>query len=266
MTYRALLSIAIKASIAAGKEIIAIYERDFQVEYKADQSPLTEADKNANGVIVTLLKETKIPIISEEIKNIDFSERKNWNQCWVVDPLDGTKEFVKKNGEFTVNIALVENGIPVLGVVYAPILKKIYFAAKGLGSYSFIVPSLNSVFDLDECLQTAQKLEGSNLPEIYTIVASRSHLSKETEDFISDCKEKYGDVVMVSKGSSLKLCMVAEGVANVYPRIAPTMEWDTAAAHAVAKYAGCYVTDFETKEELIYNKENLLNPYFIVGR
>lgn len=261
-----LLNTAIEAAYLGGIEILKIYNQDFEVETKSDNSPLTLADKNANAEIIKILKQTNIPIISEEIKAMDFSERKNWNKCWIVDPLDGTKEFIKKNGEFTVNIALTENGVPTLGVVLVPVIGKLYFAEKGLGSYSLTLGGSPDTLDYQELKENAQELSSAKTPEKFTIVASRSHLSTETEAFINQCKEKYGEVETVSKGSSIKLCLVAEGKANVYPRIAPTMEWDTAAAHAVAKYAGCEVIDFETREELKYNKENLLNPYFIVQR
>lgn len=260
------LNIAIEAAYLAGIEILKIYEKDFEVEVKNDNSPLTEADKNGNAAIIKLLNTTNIPVISEEIKAMDYSERQNWDQCWIVDPLDGTKEFIKKNGEFTVNIALVENGIPLMGVVYVPVSRKLYFGEKEIGSFSVVLSENPETLDWQELKKNAESLGDANLPEVYTIVASRSHLSPETQEFIDQCKEKHGEIETVSKGSSIKLCLVAEGKANVYPRIAPTMEWDTAAAHAVAKYAGCEVFDYNTHEELKYNKENLLNPYFIVQR
>lgn len=254
---------AIKASIEAGEAIMKIYEKDFTVDYKSDESPLTVADSEANGVIVDFLSKTNIPIISEEIKQLPYEQRKDWKKCWMVDPLDGTKEFIKKNGEFTVNIALVENGLPVFGVVYLPVMKILYFGAEGMGSFRY---DLNEAeVDFDNLAEASSKLPAAQRPEKFTIVASRSHMSPETESFINECKDKYGEVEMVSKGSSIKLCLVAEGAAHVYPRVAPTMEWDTAAAHAVAKFAGCSVTDFYNKTELVYNKENLLNPYFLVA-
>lgn len=260
------LNIAIQAAYQAGIEILKVYEKDFEVEIKGDNSPLTEADRNGNAEIIKFLDTTGIPVISEEIKAMDYAERKNWSKCWIVDPLDGTKEFIKKNGEFTVNIALVENGVPVLGVVYVPVSRKLYFADKEIGSFSVVLSENPNSLDWQELKNHAEELKGAKTPDIFTIVASRSHLSPETEEFINRCKEEHGEIETVSKGSSIKLCLVAEGKANVYPRIAPTMEWDTAAAHAVAKYAGCQVLDFNTREELNYNKENLLNPYFIVQR
>lgn len=258
------LVLAIKAAIAAGEGIMRIYKEDFNVDFKEDKSPLTEADRLADEIIHTILS-NQYPIISEETKALPFEVRKRWNQCWLVDPLDGTKEFVKRNGEFTVNIAFIEDGIPKLGVVYLPVTQMMYFGSVETGSYVSNISALREG-DFNDIINNAQSLSDVNLPEIYTIVASRSHMSAETENFINECKNKFGEIELISKGSSIKLCLVAEGKANVYPRLAPTMEWDTAAAHAVAKYAGCTVLNFNTGEELSYNKENLLNPHFIVSR
>lgn len=260
------LQTAIRAALKAGEEILAVYEKDFSVETKDDCSPLTEADKRSNEVILEILKPTGVPVISEEIKNTDYARRSRWCLCWLVDPLDGTKEFIKRNGEFTVNIALIRNGLPILGVVYLPVTKKLYFASEDMGSFLLNFNENDSVSDLSTILDNADKLPVEPLPDVYTIVASRSHLSKDTEAFIDSCKKEYGNVALVSRGSSLKLCMVAEGQAHVYPRLAPTMEWDTAAAHAVARFAGCHVLDFTTRKELKYNKADFLNPYFIVLR
>lgn len=259
------LNTAVITAVQAGKAIMEIYKKDFSVEYKDDKSPLTEADRISNAIICENLKDT-YPIISEENKLIDYAERKDWDTCWLIDPIDGTKEFIKKNGEFTVNIALIENGTPILGVVYLPAKNILYFASEELGSFKYELKEHHTLPDLETLMSTSHKLAGENLPEKFTIVASRSHMSPETEKFIEECEQKYGAVELISTGSSIKLCLVAEGSAHVYPRIAPTMEWDTAAAHAVAKFAGCRVLDFEKQTELVYNKENLLNPYFIVKR
>src|SRR5690606_7028434 len=199
-------------------------------EYKDDKSPLTEADRVSNEIICNHLQNT-FPIISEENKRIDYEERKNWASCWLIDPIDGTKEFIKKNGELTVNIALIENEAPVLGVVYLPAKQILYCAEQTLGSYKYELGENAELPEFDILIEKSQKLAGENLPRKYTIVASRSHMSPETEEFINDSKKKYGEVELISKGSSIKLCLVAEGSAHVYPRIAPTMEWDTAAAH-----------------------------------
>lgn len=256
---------AINAAVDAGKEIMKIYQKDFVVEFKEDQSPLTEADKESNRIIGQYLHGT-FPIISEENKLTDYEVRKNWDTYWLIDPIDGTKEFVKKNGEFTVNIALIKGGTPILGVVYLPAKRVLYFAAEGMGSYRYSLDEKASVPELQDLIGLSASLDEAQLPEQYTIVASRSHMSADTESFIERCKHQHGDVQLISQGSSIKLCLVAEGSAHVYPRLAPTMEWDTAAAHAVAKYAGCQVLNFDTNEALMYNKENLLNPHFIVLR
>jgi 3'(2'), 5'-bisphosphate nucleotidase len=235
-------------AIEAGKVIMEIYKRDFSVEYKEDNSPLTEADLASNKVIVEALEKFNIPILSEEEKAIEYSDRKDWKYYWCIDPIDGTKEFIKKNGEFTVNIALIHRDIPVLGVVYAPVLEDMYIAKKGEGAY-----------------KNAQKLplKINSTPEAkLKVVASKSHLSIETQKFIDNLDTE--EIEQVSKGSSLKLCMVAEGEADIYPRLAPTMEWDTAAAHAIVLEAGKSVVQFETREPIVYNKKNLLNPWFIV--
>lgn len=262
---RDLLQIAVSAAIEAGEKILEIYSQDFTVETKADNSPLTMADRASHEVIKDYLKETNLPVLSEEGKQMSFDERKQWDTFWLVDPLDGTKEFIKKNGEFTVNIALIKKGAPVLGVVYVPVTGVVYFGFEEGGSYSFNVnkPERKSV---SEMIKGATKLPETVSTDAYTIVASRSHSTAETESFIEDKKKIHGEVNLVSAGSSLKLCLVAEGKAQVYPRLAPTMEWDTAAGHAVAKYAYCKVFDFKTNEELRYNKENLLNPWFVVER
>lgn len=258
------LNVAIKAAIAAGDVILKIYEDDIAVRYKADESPLTKADYDSNVIIKNLLG-NQFPILSEEDKTLPYVEREKWNIFWLIDPLDGTKEFIKKNGEFTVNIALIKDGEPVLGVVFAPALNLLYFACEGLGSYKYDKPL--KIADLPESkdlIKESLRLYNSPLPNIYTIVASRSHVSAETEAFITKCKLEFGEIELLNKGSSIKLCLVAEGKANIYPRIAPTMEWDTAAAHAVAKFAGCEVLDFYKRTELVYNKKDLLNPFFIV--
>jgi 3'(2'), 5'-bisphosphate nucleotidase len=257
-----LMEIAVKAAYEAGQKILEVYSRDFSVETKDDKSPLTEADKASHNEIKMHLTPTMIPILSEEGKQMTFDERKNWQQFWLVDPLDGTKEFIKKNGEFTVNIALVKNGIPVGGVVYVPVKKEMYFGYEGAGSFIFTVSEDS---DIISQMHHSAMLPSTNT-NVYSIVASRSHNSPETELFIEEKKKHFGEVSIVSSGSSIKLCLVAEGKANVYPRLAPTMEWDTAAGHAVAKYAGCRVYQYETGHELEYNKENLLNPWFVVER
>ncbi len=233
---------------------------DFEVEAKGDDSPLTKADVASHEIIMSFLNGTDIPVLSEEGKDMPYEERKNWKQLWIVDPIDGTKEFIKRNGEFTVNIALVEEQVPVLGVIYVPALKQLYFAAREIGSYKIDAAPGDAVAGL---LEKAAKLPTTNSKH-FTVVASKSHLSPETEEYIDALKKEHGEIKTLSKGSSLKLCMVAEGQADCYPRFAPTMEWDTAAGQALCMYAGKTVLDWETKEEMLYNRKNLLNNWFLV--
>ncbi|CAG5085461.1 3'(2'),5'-bisphosphate nucleotidase CysQ [Parvicella tangerina] len=246
-----LLEIAKEAALAGGKEILEVYNGEIKVDMKEDKSPLTEADKNAHNAIVKFLDKTGIPVLSEEGKSILHDIRKNWKRLWIVDPLDGTKEFIKRNGEFTVNIALIENGLPVMGVIYVPVKEVLYFGMEGLGSFK------------SEKGQTV-KLPQPKQGERFVAVGSRSHMSEETENYFNELKEQHGEIDVVSMGSSLKICLVAEGVADVYPRFAPTMEWDTAAGHAIAKFAGKTLIDYKTKEEMRYNRYELLNNWFIV--
>ncbi|WP_462252997.1 3'(2'),5'-bisphosphate nucleotidase CysQ [Ekhidna sp.] len=246
-----LLEIAKEAALAAGEDILEIYESgDFSIEAKSDDSPLTMADKAAHNRIVSFLEKTEIPILSEEGKDVSFDERSKWEYFWMVDPLDGTKEFIKKNGEFTVNIALIHNGESILGVVYPPVIDEMYWAIKGKGAY------MQKADDVSELSTTKKPLNESGIK----VVASRSHMSPETETYV----EGLNNPSIVSKGSSLKFLLIASGEADVYPRLGPTMEWDTAAAHAIVNEAGGNVVLEDGKTPLSYNKENLLNPYFIV--
>ena len=278
-----MMGIAIRAALDAGREILKIYEMDFEVEFKADESPLTSADKAAHYIIVSALGNTPYPVLSEESSEIDFSMRKEWGIYWLVDPLDGTKEFIKKNGEFTVNIALIKEGWPVMGVVYAPVLDTLYCGlvadSSELGAWKAVGCSGKSI---DELKGSSIRLEiGNRQSEIANlkIVASKSHCSEETVAFIDQLEAEFGASERVSMGSSLKLCLVAENQADIYPRIAPTMEWDTAAAHAVVRAAGGEVYEYDPSlaatsymlspkskqlRPLRYNKENLLNPFFVV--
>lgn len=248
-----LVNIAIDAAVAAGKEILAVYNsNDYQVESKSDHTPLTKADRISHRIIVQSLRETEIPILSEEGAAIPYEKRKDWDPYWLIDPLDGTKEFINRNGEFTVNIALVSKGQPVLGVIYVPICKTLYWGEQSKGSWRQIGDS------------KAESLPLDFQEKPYRVIASRSHLSEETEDFINKLRVLYPALEMSSSGSSLKLCRVAEGYADAYPRFAPTMEWDTAAAEAVCRAAGCSVIAVESRNPLRYNKPDLLNPWFLV--
>ena len=259
-----ILKTIITASIKAGEEILKVYNTNFEVEYKEDESPLTLADKNANDVIMSFLIDTGIPVLSEEGRNIAYDERKNWDELWIVDPLDGTKEFVKRNDEFTVNIALIRNHKPVMGVVYAPVLDELYFGDEEIGAYKLSKAS-RVIIQKTEIIKLAKKLPLNIAKSYFGIVASRSHLTKETSEFIEEISKSKDNVKTISKGSSLKIVMIAEGVADVYPRFAPTSEWDTAAGHAIVLAAGGRIVQAKsTGDEITYNKEDILNPWFIV--
>ena len=240
-----------KTAVKAGNAILEIYNSaDFGVEMKSDDSPLTKADLAAHNVIVKdLLSITPdVPILSEESADIPYSERSKWDKYWLVDPLDGTKEFIKKNGEFTVNIALIENGQPILSVVYVPVKEITYTAAKGYGAFK----SINGERQKINIHKPAR-----NIP---VVVGSRSHISKDVKTYL----DKLGDHDMTAMGSSLKFCLVAEGVADLYPRLGLTSEWDTAAAQCIVEQAGGRVVTLDN-ESLTYNtKDSLLNPFFMV--
>ena len=254
------------ASLKAGAEIRRIYgTENFEIETKEDSSPLTVADKNSDAVIRKYLTPAGYPILSEEVKALPYEERRRWKELWIVDPLDGTKEFIKRNGEFTVNIAFVENGVPVAGVIYVPVKKRLYFGDENLGAYRIDdIEDIAPDTDWDTLVSSACKLPIRSERNKYTAVASRSHLSPETAAFIDELRAMHPSLETVSIGSSLKICLVCEGSADIYPRFAPTMEWDTAAGHAIARAAGknIYLTDRKTP--LLYNKEDLRNPWFIV--
>ncbi len=256
---------ALVAAVKAGEEIMDVYGDEFDVEIKEDNSPLTIADQRSNDKIEEILGDS-IPILSEEGKAIEYAERKDWVNYWIVDPLDGTKEFIKRNGEFTVNIALMEGNRPIGGVIYLPVKQTLYFAAREIGSFRITVDgTLESSGSLMEDLITeAVKLPAEETNSVYKVVASRSHLSPETEAFVEELRNDHDQLELVSSGSSIKICLVAEGSANVYPRFAPTMEWDTAAGDAIATFAGKQLIDHTTGVPMQYNRENLLNNWFIV--
>jgi len=259
----------VQISIAAGERILEVYGSDFEVENKEDNSPLTLADKRSNEEIIQQLNRLypHIPVLSEEVKAVDYHERKQWDSLWIVDPLDGTKEFVKRNGEFTVNIALVCQGTPVIGVIYAPVLDRLYFAKKVVGAFKLEqAKNFNKMNSDNELLEAALRLPYFDNKDKKYVVASRSHMSPETEAYVNGVKKKYGEAEVTSIGSSLKLCLVAEGKADVYPRFAPTMEWDTAAGQAIVEQSGGTMVKTTDNQSLQYNKENLLNPWFIAMR
>jgi 3'(2'), 5'-bisphosphate nucleotidase len=268
---------SIQAALTAGKAVLDVYQSDFQVEAKADNSPLTLADRQSHDIIQSSLVHHGIPVISEEGRGIPYDTRKQWDTIWIVDPLDGTKEFIKRNGEFTVNIALIQGAHPVLGVVYAPVPDVLYFASAEIGAFKIIQASrrVAAVHDhrptpdqrLNEMIRQARKLPDEQpRPRPYTIVGSRSHGGPELSAFVEGMRAQKGNLEFIQAGSSLKICLVAEGAADIYPRLGPTMEWDTAAGQAVAECAGASMTTYESRERLRYNKENLLNPWFVVER
>jgi 3'(2'), 5'-bisphosphate nucleotidase len=247
-----LLPKIVDISIKAGEAIMQVYADPANVvTEKEDKSPLTQADLASDKVIADGIEKLALgwPVLSEESAQTPYDKRSSWQRFWLVDPLDGTREFVKRNGEFTVNIALVENGVPVLGVVYAPVLNVCYFAARGAGAFV----RRNG----QDGQRISVKTHRSGEPLL--VVASRSHSDARTEEML----KKLGDVQCISMGSSLKFCLVAEGAAHFYPRLGPTMEWDTAAAHAIVNQAGGKVYD-RGGRELVYNKEDLHNPEFFV--
>jgi 3'(2'), 5'-bisphosphate nucleotidase len=242
----------------AGREILNVYETDFGVTRKEDASPLTEADLRAHCLITERLRERypATPVLSEENgEQATYEVRRQWREFWLVDPLDGTKEFVKRNGQFTVNIAFIREGRPVAGVVYAPALERLYYALEGQGA--FLVAGGAAPFRM----KPARKNNGGRL----VIAGSLSHPTPEMDAFVAEQRRKYKEVEFLPMGSSLKICLVAEGAADLYPRFGPTMEWDTAAAHAVAREAGRKVVTHGTTQELAYNKQNLLNGWFVVA-
>jgi 3'(2'), 5'-bisphosphate nucleotidase len=254
---------AIHAALLAGIKILEVYSSfDFDVHLKADQTPVTLADRYAHDEILMALESTQIPILSEEGIHLSYSERKNWDLFWLVDPLDGTKEFIKRNGEFTVNIALIQKNEPIAGVIYVPVTGELYAGILGIGAFKLIHP-------VEDCTFKILQLSGTKLPEKlkpdgFVVLVSRSHMNRETEAYIDELRKEHGPIETIGMGSSLKICMIAEGTADVYPKIGTTMEWDTAAGHAIVRAAGKNIICPETNTELIYNKNDLHNPHFVV--
>lgn len=267
MEPQALLKLAVKAAIKAGEEILRIYTtNDFNVETKADHTPVTRADKASSKCIISILSEAGFPVISEEEVISNYPVRKNWDTYWLVDPLDGTKEFIKRNGEFAVNIALIKDQQPVLGIIYGPVFKSLYFGRSGQGSYKVEfqeLPHTDTGSWLEDLLASARRLPVQALPKNYTVIASRSHLSRTINDRLDQLKALYGTVDMINAGSSIKQCWVAEGRAHEYPRFGTTMEWDTAAGQCILEEAGKKLIDLATGLPMRYNKESLENNFFI---
>ncbi|MBS3805602.1 MAG: 3'(2'),5'-bisphosphate nucleotidase CysQ [Oleiphilaceae bacterium] len=250
MNYASLLTDVLNIADKASQRVLEIYKTDFEVEFKDDKSPLTAADIASHDIIEAGLRALTpdIPILSEESANAPWSERSNWTRFWLVDPIDGTKDFTKRSGEFTVNIALVENGEPVLGVVTAPALGDAYWGIKGEGAWK------------RDSSDQVRRIHVVAPPEQKRVVASKNHLNDETREFI----ESLGKHKLVQAGSSLKFCRIAEGEADIYPRIGPTCEWDTGAAHAVLNAAGGKVETL-AGEPLLYGKEDVFNPNFVAS-
>ena len=234
----------------AGRKILDIYDTSFKVEIKSDNSPLTLADKASHSIIEDGLNKhfPELPILSEEGVKISYSERKKWDTFWLIDPLDGTKEFIKKNGEFTVNVALIHNNYPVFGSVYAPYLDELFWGHEQIGAFK-----IN-----DEKIEKKIKVNSNSKNK--RIVISRSHPNENVINFISE----YENHELIRMGSSLKLCCIADGKADIYPRLGPTSEWDIAASQCIVEQAGGTVLEYHTNQRLSYNKENILNPFFIV--
>jgi len=262
MNITELTDIAIHAAIRAGEKIVEVYSSDdFNIQFKEDYTPVTIADQNAHNEILKILEITQLPVMSEEGTHLSFDERKDWDLFWLVDPLDGTKEFIKRNDEFTVNIALIQENKPIAGVIYAPVTGELFVGIPEIGAWKLINPT-------NDCTFQGIQLSGIKLPEVkqneFIVAVSRSHMNQETEAFIEGLREKHGSITLISKGSSLKICMVAEGTADIYPKPGQTMEWDTAAGHAIVKATGKNIYHTDLKTELTYNKEDLHNPHFIV--
>ena len=266
-----LIADAISASVLAGVEILEVYAGSVEVATKEDRSPLTEADLRSNKVIVEYLgAKSDLPILSEETKLVPFDQRKNWQRFWLVDPLDGTKEFINRTDEFTVNIALIEGKRPIAGVIYVPVERKLYFATESRGAFCLDLAERDGKVDdlgsLDAIEARAEKLSGEATPNRpYTIIGTRSHANEQYVAYVDDLKAKHPGAELISAGSSLKFCRIAEGLADIYPRLGPTSEWDTAAGHAIVSAIGKKVVQFEAQEhDLEYNKADILNPYFLV--
>lgn len=269
---QSLLINAVVAAKKAGDAIMEVYASDFSVELKEDKSPLTLADRRSHDIISRHLLtsgSSPLPLLSEEGRDIPHQERKAWEYFWLVDPLDGTKEFVRRNGEFTVNIALMHRDRPVMGVIFIPVKDLLYFAAEGTGAFKISGTSwIKSGITFSKLGKEALRLPIETITGqgAFKVIASRSHMSNETNSFLERLKKEHGEVEIVSAGSSLKFCIIAEGSADIYPRFGPTMEWDTAAGQEIVEQAGGVVIQHETGLPLRYNKGNLLNPWFIVRR
>lgn len=267
--YRELVKLAVDASVEAGIKIMEVYNSvKIDVTLKKDFSPLTQADLKSNDIIKKYLEKSKLPVLSEEEKHIPYEERKDWDTFWLVDPLDGTKEFIKRKGEFTVNIAMIEKNVPVSGVIYAPFSGDLYFSVPGEGSFKISKAGRDTVKNKSHktLIKLATPLPLSAERNKFTAIGSRSHLSMKTKIYFNKLKKQYRDLEIIQIGSSLKLCLIAEGKIDIYPRFSPSMEWDIAAGHALIEGAGFKICNINNKSPLKYNKKDLRNPSFIAGR
>lgn len=257
------MDIAIKAALLAGEKIMEVYASDdFGTEQKADYTPITIADRQAHQTIAALLEATRLPLLSEEGIHLPYEQRKQWTTFWLVDPLDGTKEFIKRNGEFTVNIALIAHTHPIAGIIYAPVTRELHVGIVGQGAWKMINPRADC--RLDQLINAGIGLPEHQEAHPFTVAISRSHLDQQTTTYLEELRKLHPDLQLKRIGSSLKFCLIAEGVADCYPRFGPIMEWDTAAGHALVKAAGKNVYLMNQQTEINYNKENLKNPSFIV--
>jgi len=261
-SYGAYLVSAVRAALSAGQAIMKVYRSGFSVTMKEDKSPLTTADKQSHDIIVDTLKPLGLPVLSEEGKEVPYAERRKWELFWMVDPLDGTKEFINRNGEFTVNIALIYQGMPVLGVIWIPVTATLYFGMEGLGAFKQDGAGVPSLWSEDD-ISSASPLPSQALPDVFTVATSRSHMNSATETYIAGLRQTHHEMTFISRGSSLKFCLVAEGLVHEYPRLAPTFEWDTAAGQAIVEQAGGAVLIPGSKTPLRYNKKNLMNEGFV---
>jgi 3'(2'), 5'-bisphosphate nucleotidase len=260
---RKYLELAIQATLRASEAVLGFYNKPYKIETKADNSPVTEADKASSKIICEMLNTTGIYVISEEEDCLPYKVRKEFEYIWSIDPIDGTKEFIKKNGEFTINIALIENQQPFLGVILSPVSGVLYYASRNVGAYKINLNKEKVAETLEALIEKSEKLKLDQHSNQYTVIVSRSHLSSETYQHIEDLKREHGELAYTYSGSSIKMCMVADGSADEYPRYGTTCEWDTASGHAILNAAGKNIFDVKTNLPLTYNKEDLKNPWFI---
>jgi 3'(2'), 5'-bisphosphate nucleotidase len=256
-----MLTMTLRAAVEAGRELRYRKDRALNIQSKEDDSPVTIADENAHRIIFDILKESGIPILSEEGRDIPLAERQSWEKFWMIDPLDGTKEFIKGRNEYTINIALIEKKEAVFGLIAVPELNQIYCGESGGCSYRFMENDLSGDFSIAR--EKATLLPDQTDDSEYRVLASRSHLSKQTEAYIDELRKEKGEIVFVQAGSALKFCRLAEGKADIYPRFTPCMEWDTAAGHAILKGVGRDILKVEDGRPLEYDKPDLLSPFFI---